>query len=197
MRLHRIEYESPLRWPPNFPRTAQPEWSQFGWRSVAEARDLLAAELARWNAWEVVVSSNAPVLKSGVMKSEQPKGGDAGVAVYFDLDGKRMVIPSDKWAKLADNIHAVTKTLDALRGIKRWGTQAMMEAMFSGYAAIPAETSGEAWWWTLGAEPDATWDEVRRLYKRLGLKFHPDHGGDPEEWLRIQNAYEQAKAVLA
>lgn len=197
MRLHRIEYEYPLRWPANFPRTTDREISLFYQKSVAEARDLLARELARWNAWEVQISSNAPLLRNGMMKSEQPKAGDPGVAVYFELDGKNMVIPSDKWVLLSDNVHAVTKTLDALRGIQRWGTKAMMEAMFSGYKALPEQASGDAWWWTLGADPHASREEVKALYRKLGKQHHPDLGGDPDEWRDIQEAYEEAMRILA
>ena len=33
-------------------------------------------------------------------------------------------------------------------------------------------------------------DEIRKAYKRLALKYHPDKGGDPVKFIQIKNAYE-------
>lgn len=38
--------------------------------------------------------------------------------------------------------------------------------------------------------PGAPWEVVRAAYKALVLKYHPDHGGSQEDFIRIQNAYE-------
>lgn len=38
----------------------------------------------------------------------------------------------------------------------------------------------------LGVPPTATHEELKRAYKRLSLKFHPDHGGNEEDFKRLQ-----------
>ena len=41
----------------------------------------------------------------------------------------------------------------------------------------------------LGAEENASRDEIERLYKRLALRHHPDRGGNPERMKAINEAY--------
>jgi len=43
---------------------------------------------------------------------------------------------------------------------------------------------------TLGVSQTATLDEIKRAYKRLATKHHPDKGGNPEEFKKIVSAYE-------
>ena len=43
----------------------------------------------------------------------------------------------------------------------------------------------------LGIEPDASDDQIRAAYRRAAMKHHPDRGGSPEEFQRIQAAYEK------
>lgn len=42
----------------------------------------------------------------------------------------------------------------------------------------------------LGLLPDANKDEIRKAYKKLALKNHPDKGGDPDTFRNITAAYE-------
>jgi len=47
----------------------------------------------------------------------------------------------------------------------------------------------------LGVEPDASWEEIERVY-RVKVQFaHPDKGGDPQRFKRIQKSYEYLKKV--
>lgn len=43
---------------------------------------------------------------------------------------------------------------------------------------------------TLGVSKDAETDEIRRAYKKLALKNHPDKGGDPDKFKEISAAAE-------
>jgi DnaJ homolog subfamily A member 2 len=43
---------------------------------------------------------------------------------------------------------------------------------------------------TLGVERDASVEEIRRAYKDLAKVHHPDRGGDPEKFKKIQEAHE-------
>ena len=42
---------------------------------------------------------------------------------------------------------------------------------------------------TLGVAPDASDEDIKRAYKRLAMKHHPDRGGDQSEFQAIQEAY--------
>jgi len=43
---------------------------------------------------------------------------------------------------------------------------------------------------TLGVEKNAGPDEIRKAYRKLAVKMHPDKGGDPEKFKEIQKAYD-------
>lgn len=42
----------------------------------------------------------------------------------------------------------------------------------------------------LGVEKTASQDDIKRSYRRLASKHHPDRGGDAEEFKRVQEAYD-------
>jgi len=42
----------------------------------------------------------------------------------------------------------------------------------------------------LGVEPDAAASDVKAAYRRRALATHPDRGGDPRRFIRVQAAYE-------
>ena len=42
----------------------------------------------------------------------------------------------------------------------------------------------------LGVKKDATEAEIRKAYRKLAIKLHPDKGGDPAKFQEMQNAYE-------
>ena len=44
---------------------------------------------------------------------------------------------------------------------------------------------------TLGVSPDASQDEIKKMYRKRALEHHPDRGGDKEKFQEIQEAYEQ------
>ena len=42
----------------------------------------------------------------------------------------------------------------------------------------------------LGVDKTASQDDIKRAYRRLASKHHPDRGGDAEEFKRVQEAYD-------
>jgi len=42
----------------------------------------------------------------------------------------------------------------------------------------------------LGLQKGASDDEIKKAYRKLAMKHHPDKGGDPEEFKKIQGAYD-------
>lgn len=120
---------------------------------------------------------------------------DPGVAVYFDWDGEQMCLSCDRWLKVKDNIRSIGKTIEAMRGIERWGSSETMKRAFVGFRhALPA--AGEDWRSVLGLRNQVTFDEVRRRHRELALGAHPDHGGNQHEMVRLNQALEAAKGEL-
>ena len=42
---------------------------------------------------------------------------------------------------------------------------------------------------TLGIQRDATCSEIKKAYRKLAIKYHPDHGGTKENFCKINEAY--------
>ncbi|GAH59030.1 unnamed protein product, partial [marine sediment metagenome] len=42
----------------------------------------------------------------------------------------------------------------------------------------------------LGASPDDPEDLIKDVYQKKAMFYHPDRGGDPNKFKRLQNAYE-------
>lgn len=188
------EQRFPLQWPDGWLRTAAPKRAQFV-VSLAKARDHLFDELRRMRASDVILSSNAPVNKDGQLRARVGDDvGDNGVAVYFTVAGDRMVIACDRWDLLPDNIRAIGLTVEALRGIERWGSTEMSAAALAGYA-LPAggDDTTDAWWTVLEVSPDAWLSEIDAAFKRKAKTAHPDAGGSADAFHQLQTAHKQAR----
>jgi len=183
----------PLHWPAGWKRAEEPEWSRFKTPSFGRARDDLMHELGLLGATDVILSTNIPLRNDGLPKARFRAPDDAGVAVYFKLDGHDQCIPCDKWHYIEDNLHAIELTVNALRGLERWGAKDMVSAAFRGFKALPesSETNHAAWYDVLEVEPTATAAEVKDAYKRLLHIHHPDKGGSDQAFINLQTAYNQ------
>ena len=128
----------PLEWPATHPRTVTPRRSQFGnnWTLYGVSNDL-EYELRLLGAKNVVVTTNAVVSAKGLPYSSQRKIEDAGVAVYFELNGAQRCFPCDRWDRIEHNLRAITLSVGALRGLDRWGSKHMVDAAFEGFKALP------------------------------------------------------------
>ena len=190
----------PLSWPLGRPRTAAHHRStpQFGTGftqrrrefTIGEAINSLQGELDRLGARQVVMSSNLDLRLDGFPRSGQAQPSDPGVALYFKLNERDTVLACDRWLKVQDNIAAIAKHIEALRGIERWGVGSIEQA-FAGYQALPAP---EQWWQVLGVGAQATRAEVEAAYRRLAMKAHPDHGGSDAAMARLNAALDQARS---
>lgn len=186
----------PLSWPTGWKRTQYKKTSKFK-TTFAVARDHLMRELklmgvnnSTYNT-HIVLSSNVPLRRDGLPLAGQSNPKDPGVAVYFIYKGKPMVFACDTYPKVEDNLHAVTKTVEALRGIERWGASSMMERAFTGFTALPP-SSGTTWWEILQVSQRATEDEIKSAFRRLAKVHHPDQGGSEHMMSKLNNAYTEA-----
>lgn len=179
----------PLAWPVGHPRVESWRRQQSKFKtSLAQARDSLMHELHALGAGDIVISSNV-----GGLSARQPD--DPGVAAYFKLDGEQHVIAVDKWAKVEDNLRALGKTIEAMRGIERWGTSGMMKRAFGAFKALPATTT-RTWREVLQAPHDTTLENARDLYRLYARIDHPDVGGSHERMAELNAAMEAAEEEL-
>lgn len=183
----------PLYWPEGWARTRYRERSRFK-TGFGAARNVLFAEIERMGGSRVIVSTNVPLRIDGLPRANMPEPGDPGVAVYFRHKGRDMVFACDKFVVVRDNVYAIAKTIEALRGIERWGASDMMERAFKGFAQL---TASRPWREVLGLEGVIRRDDVEHTYRRLAFVCHPDRGGDPAKWHELQQAREQALREIA
>jgi hypothetical protein len=54
----------------------------------------------------------------------------------------------------------------------------------------PPKSDNTKFYKTLGVEKDASESEIKKAYKKLAIKHHPDKGGDPETFKELSHAYE-------
>lgn len=212
----------PLQWPHGWPRTPPSERSsghqfrqgkpfQSQWNSetqkyedkyvgtkratFAVARDKLYAELERLGAEQVIISTNHKPDVRGVPIESKRAVVDDGVAVYFRYREKSMVMACDRFDNAAANMRSLGLAIDALRQLERHGGGTMMEKAFTGFEALPAP---DDWRQVLGlnrAGPISREDLLAK-WRSKAKTSHPDVGGDPNEWHRLQRAYEQAMEAI-
>lgn len=189
------EQAYPLQWPEGWPRCRYPEWSQFK-VSFARARDDLIDEIRMLGGKQTVISTNLKTRQDGYPLASQREPEDAGVAVYFTYKGKPMCFACDRFCKVHENMRAIGMTIEALRGIERWGASDMLDRAFTGFAALNAPEGAERpkpWWEILGVGPNANEHEIEYGYRKNRKRKHPDHGGTPEEFIAVKKAYETGK----
>lgn len=188
----------PLTWPLHKPRTEhwKIERSAFDRkRSLAAARDLLVNEVKLLGGVDLIISTNIPLRLDGLPRSGYATPKDAGVAIYFKRRKVDMAFACDRWDRVEDNIYAIAKTIDALRGVARWGTGDMMQAAFTGFAALPPPIvagMSRPWWDVLGVPQTAGRPEIEAAYKRLASQNHPDKGGSTAAMTAINQARDEA-----
>jgi hypothetical protein len=178
----------PLYWPEGRPRSKWQYQSNFK-ASLGEARDGLLAELSRLGARKIILSTNIPLRQDGLPYANASEPHDSGAAVYFEYKGKPMCFACDKYKRVRENLRAIEKTIDAIRGIERWGSSDMMERAFRGFTALP-EKAGEYWRDVLQipAEQKVNAADIETAFRRLAHVAHPDKGGDVEQWHLLNNA---------
>lgn len=175
----------PLTWPLGRPRARYRESARFK-TALGAAISNVQREVDLLGGRNMIISSNLPLRRDGMPMARAGYIGDVGVAVYFDLKKKPMCFACDRWDRVDDNMQAIAKTIEALRGIERWGSGSMVEQAFTGFTALPAP---EQPWQTLGL-PDShpTREQIEDAHRRLAMKHHPDRGGDSETMGRINAA---------
>lgn len=165
-------------------RRADPFWS------FPEARDSLIEELRKLGATEgrIVISSNFRTGRDGFPLAPKSRPDDQGVAVYFQLDNKSMVMAQDRYIRAEENMRSLALAIEALRQLERHGGGAMMERAFTGFTALPPPTTKREWWQVLGVPRDAGRDAILAAHRKLIGDNHPDTGGSHDAMAEINAA---------
>lgn len=182
----------PLAWPSGWPRATSRSAAAFDTRFI-DARDGLLNEVRLMGGQQPIISSNVPLRLDGLPRANFTRDPDPGVAVYFALKGEPRVFACDRWSKVEDNLQAVRKTIEALRGIERWGSSEMLNRMFQGFAALHETPNEEPWWAVLGVTKSWGLDATEKVYRALAKEHHPDLGGDPKVMARLNWAITEAR----
>lgn len=219
----------PLHWPPGRPRTKNRERAQFhrkvehrysdgtlaNWLkkqnlTIADSRDRLHKEVGLLGGDGLIISSNLRLRQDGLPMSNQREPDDPGIAVYFQLSRQPRCVACDKWDRAADNLAAIAKFIEAMRGQLRWGV-GDVNAMFSGFKALPDATvtmppmseQEAAEFMARGLAAFAATDYLNgskdfktvwlsRAYREQAKRLHPDANGGVTsvDWHLLQRAKE-------
>lgn len=188
----------PLHWAPGYPRTQPYKRIDSKFKQTMDgSQKFLRAELQRLGARDLIISTNIPLRKDGGMHSTYMDRlmDDPGVAIYFKYKTKDITMCCDQYKRIWENIYALGKGIEALRGMERWGVSDFLERAFTGFTALPEYiTPAPAfrnWFQILGCQENATEDEIKKAYRDKAKIHHPDAGGTADEFNAIQKAYEQ------
>lgn len=192
----------PLHWPMGYQRTRSRKRSGFK-QTMDGAQRFLHNEIRKLGARKLIVSSNIPLRNDGGMYSAymNKRLDDPGVAIYFELKGKQISMCCDQYISVWENVYALGKGIEALRGMDRWGVSDFLDRAFTGFTALPepAQVQKREWWVVMDYQRkpnNAVWDwaGVEAQYKSLAKKLHPDvTGGSTEKFQELVEAFDQAK----
>jgi hypothetical protein len=187
--VHIIE-QHPLRWPTSWARTELQRrrygnfFQNYTSISLEGAIEKLARELRLLGARNVMLSRNEV---DGIR--------DPGVAIYFALARRQMVMACDRYVTQADNARSLGLAIAAMRQLERHGGGAMMNRAFDGFAALPSpDAAPRAWREVLGISDDVRIDTetIDHCYRVRAKRAHPDAGGSHEAMAELNAAREQA-----
>lgn len=201
----------PLQWPKARPRKTARKSANFGKKvresgksydshkalSIADAVQRLQDEIDRIGANNYVLSTNIQVRLDGWPRSDAAQPKDPGACLYFTLGGKPHALPCDTYDRVADNIAAIAKHIEATRAIERYGV-ATMEELFTGFTALPAPATTRPWREVFGLGGQGyPRGAIDAKYRELAKQRHPDApGGSHEAMAQLNVAYEEALAEL-
>lgn len=191
-----IVYHPALQWPAEWPRTTNPKRSAFADRTLLQSIDNLRGELRKFGAKNIIVTVDFELRRDGEPASRVQKGWDQAVTVYFEKGDAKLLIPCDQYDFMPDNVHAICLCVEAYRSLERHCGGNILTGAMQGFAAIESRSSRRGWWDILECSKNATPAEIRTAYSKLVLTHHPDHGGDGEKLLEINDAYQDAMEAV-
>lgn len=185
----------PLQWPVGYPRTPYPGKHTYfkKTKTFGQERDELLRQLKLLGVWDVIISCNVPTRRDGIPYAdfERRSISDRSIAVYFTFKGEQKVIACDAWDSFEINLRALWKTVEDMRALERNGCSQIISQVFTGFKALPEAVKPEEWWKVLGFKNWPSKAEVVAAYRILAKLHHPDNGGNPDHFVKINEAYRQ------
>lgn len=186
----------PLAWPPGRPRTPDRDRKGPAFRSAgrtitpAVARTRVSDEVDLIRGRLPVLSSNLELRLDGQPRAGQQEPRDPGVALYFRLADRPVVLACDRWITVAGNMAAIAAHIEALRGQERWGVGTLEQA-FAGFMALPQPASQD--WREVLGHP-ATLGAAEHNWREGMRTAHPDRGGSAATAALLNVAIAEARA---
>lgn len=192
----------PLAWPQGWRRTDPSDRRYLpgkGRVSFSDSRSRLLHELELLGVDQlsIVLSTNMPLRADGLpMAGRSELVPDPGVAVYFKLDDRPLSFACDAYAYVRDNMRAIALTIEALRGLQRWGASDMMDRAFRGFLALP-QTATRPWREVLGFKSNEaiTLAAAEKKFRDLSHKLHPDVNPDLKDADELFRQLTEARAI--
>ena len=127
---------------------------------------------------EIAISPLDIKIDGGLRAQKRPE--HPGVILAFESKNGHLRFACDQYLDWADNLRAITKTLNALRAVERWGAVRDAE-QYKGWATLHAPGANK-----MSARQfiDAHGGSFTEAAKRL----HPDVGGDPALFQQLLEA---------
>lgn len=187
----------PLHWPAGISRTPREDiyWSRFAPGTRLQEIRNVRAEIERLGGDNVIVSTDMRIRADGNPYARDKAPADRGVAVYFDYQGSQKCFACDRWLKVEENLRAIFKSIEAIRGLERWGSSDFVESAFRGFTALPAPMVVETCWQVLGLEPYATAAAISKAYRAKQMDLH-QRGASGADVSRLNVARDQALEVI-
>jgi hypothetical protein len=186
---------SRLEWPEGFERTPDHEREKnrrFD-VSLAQAFDDIEAELERLGVDDYRYSFDAQSRQTDGRPYSRANPDDPSFVLRWSMDGQQFAVACDRWASLRDNVRSVGLYVREKRKMENrpvtTGESEFANARLpsADESAVPGDPPAHA---VLGVAEDASDERVREAYRERLKEVHPDVGGDPETFKRVQRARE-------
>lgn len=168
----------PIAWPPDRLRIARQnrEPDRYGVNTTNAAIDTVDAEVKRWRGQTRAVRLTSWELTTNLSVRTKGDPDDPAAALWFILAGKDittgqqlMVLACDRFRKLAQNIRAISLTMERLRLVDDIGAYSLVAAV-EGAKALPPPDKVIDWREVLGLGPSPTLTMANGVYRALAAE---------------------------
>lgn len=197
-----VTYRPLPTWPHPVTRSRRGRPFKASW---SQTLTLLERELLHLEAKQVVVGiglKESDIRLDGMPRADAREPMHPGVELSFDSMHGRLTYPTDVCSHWQQNVRSIALGLEALRAVDRYGVSKQGQ-QYAGWKELPSglgrgviiASSDEAMEILMEAADIFDGGNIEALFREAARRTHPDHGGDTEEFLRVQAAYELLKVM--